>query len=191
VHSRAGRWSAAARTARTAKRAFYQPFFDDRVVATARRAPIEHRLDEQLIHAMLRHLAPDLVDVPFAGYRWRFDEDGPGDTTERAAWEARAPVRTTSESAAFNWRLNYGADVQAVFAEQVLGEGPGAKLFEILKRKDVEQLLRRYPMGGYHLCWRIFTTSVLLSNTWFNPDTARTPTVQIELPPSNDASAPR
>jgi hypothetical protein len=182
LRARAGRWSAAARSAMTTKHALYQPYFDDRVVATAHRAPTERRLDERLVHAALRHLAPQLVDVPFAGHRWKFDEARPTDSAQLAAWEARAPLHTPSETAAFNWRLDYGPDVHAIFAEQVLGDGPGAKLFEVLNRKEVEHLLVQYPTRGQHLCWRIFTASVLLSGTWLEPGVTPTRTVRINVP---------
>ena len=184
LHYRAGRWSAAARTARTTKQDYHQPFFDDRVVTKARRVPIERRLDEQLIHAVLRHLAPDLVNVPFADHRWRFDTDHPGTAAGHPASETRAPVLVTSNPAAtFNWRLRYGNEVQEIIAEQVLGDGPSAMLFEVVDRKVVERLLRRAPPRNPRLSWRLFTASVLLSNTWLKPTTpARA--VEVALPSS-------
>lgn len=110
--NRAGRWSAAARQAYRLRSELVQPFFDDRVVRTARSVPLRDRVPGKLHRDLLAELCPELSGLPFAG---------------------RGP-------ASADWRQSYGADVAAFLRDYVLGHS--SAMSGMISMRTAERVLR-------------------------------------------------
>jgi hypothetical protein len=115
--NRAGRWSAAARQAYLLREQLCQPFFADHVVRAARAVPLGDRLascpDRKTLHQnTLSCLAPDLLDIPFAG---------------------RA-------SAVLDWRRSLRPELAAFLRGYVLDQG--TPMFDIVSKRAADRALR-------------------------------------------------
>ena len=110
--NRAGRWSAAARQAYRLRSELVQPFFDDRVVRTARCVPLRERVSGQLHRDLLAELCPELPDIPFAG---------------------RGPAPA-------DWRRSYGDDVAVFLRDYVLDHR--AAMSGMISMRAAERILR-------------------------------------------------
>jgi hypothetical protein len=125
--NRAGRWSAAARQAYLLREQLCQPFFADQVVRAARAVPLGDRLascpDGKTLHQNTLHqntlssLAPDLLDIPFAG---------------------RA-------SAVLDWRRSLRPELAAFLRGYVLDQGP--PMFDIVSKRAADRALRAGDPG--------------------------------------------
>ena len=109
--NRAGRWSAAARQAYLLRSPLVQPFFDDRVVRSARTVPLRDRVSGRLHRDLLAGLCPELADIPLAG---------------------RGPASS-------DWRRGYGADVAAFVRGYVLDHG--SSVFDVVSKRAAERVL--------------------------------------------------
>ncbi|SFO22401.1 Asparagine synthase [Actinomadura madurae] len=174
-----GRWLAGSHTATLMNWAYYHPFLDNRVVREALALPVEWRLSEEPVALVLGMLAPRLRDVPLAGKRWRFEEQGPRSLRERPGWRRRATPPSTA-AAGFNWRKSYGPELADVFREHIL-DGP-PELFSILDRGAVERRLAEVPPRRPGQSWHLLSLSVLLSNAWREPEPDDLPDMEIPLP---------
>ena len=110
--NRAGRWSAAASQAYRLRSELVQPFFDDRVVRTARSVPLRDRVPGDLHRDLLAELCPELSDLPFAG---------------------RGP-------ASADWRRSYGDDVAAFLRDYVLDHS--SAMSGMISMRAAERVLR-------------------------------------------------
>ena len=141
--NRAGRWSAAARQAYLLRSDLVQPFFDERVVRTARAVPLKDRVCGQLLRDLLSELCPDLVDIPLAG---------------------RGP-------ASADWRRSYGDDIATFLRGYVLDAGP--TLFDVVSRRAAERVLAlpHTTNTDREAVWSLATLAALLSGDWLNART--------------------
>ena len=109
--ARAGRWTAAARGAYRHTQRLDTPLLDNLLTQAVARAPFADRASGRLGDEVLRRLAPDLLDVPYA--------DGSG-----------AP----------DWRGTPSPDLRDAWREQVL-DGARSSLFDVVDRAAAEELL--------------------------------------------------
>jgi hypothetical protein len=109
--NRAGRWSAAARQAYLLREQLYQPFFADQVVRAARAVPLGDRLASCCYQNTLSYLAPELLDIPFAG---------------------RAP-------AVLDWRRSLRPELAAFLRGYVLDQG--SPVFDIVSKRAADRAL--------------------------------------------------
>ncbi len=134
--NRAGRWSAAARQAYRLRSEFVQPFFDDRVVRTARSVPLRDRVSGKLHRDLLAELCPELTDIPYAG----------------RGFAARA-----------DWRRSYGDDVAAFLRDYVLDHS--SAMSGMISKGAAERVLRP-PHTDHESVWLLATLATLLSQDW-------------------------
>ena len=194
LYYRAGRWSAAARAAYTMESYLYQPFFDHRLVQLIQQIPAEQRVNEELIYNLLQRLAPELVDVPFAGDRWKFERNGPK-KGEEEKWRKRTPLTIDRTSrGAFNWRYTTLLDMKDEFYAQILENKAADALFDVVDRDKVKKLFEltdvaeaREPQLN-NLLWSLYSASVLLSNDWITDshNAVDSRVVKIRVPGKND-----
>lgn len=172
---RCGRWSAAGRAAYSRSRRLVQPLFDNALVKLVQRVPCRVRADDRLVHAMLEHLAPELIDVPLAGDGWKLQE-------------RVAPVRPRPALPEVgDWRRPIAGDLRAAMREQVFGSDAQA-LFDVLRLDRVKALLTKgESVSEVGLAWRIFTASVLLSDRWLAEERDRR-IVEVPVRPVSNAA---
>jgi hypothetical protein len=155
--NRAGRWSAAARSVLLLRSPVVQPFFADGVIVSARRAPIEQRIEDRLIYEVLHRLVPALVDIPFANDKWAFLK-----ASARASGPSSAAPSTAVRARTRDWRTSYGTAVAQHFRDYVLANN---RLFDFLDRSRVERVLREEPQDA-RTVWCIATLTMLVSGNW-------------------------
>lgn len=90
------RWVAARRNGVRMRMRVVDPLLDNRVVLSMLRIDPAVRWTERMFFDVLLQLAPNLVDVPIEGSRWRFEADGPASdmpTHVQDTWSARFPMK--------------------------------------------------------------------------------------------------
>jgi hypothetical protein len=140
-----------------------QPFFDDGVVAAARRAPLQERTEERLVHDVLQSLVPGLADIPFAGDKWAFEK-----LTKPAVSTPAVPARAASPRAR-DWRTAYGPIVAGYFRDYVLAD---TRIFDFLDRKRVEAILGAERQDA-RTVWCIATLTTLANGDWMRPSNGK------------------
>jgi asparagine synthetase B (glutamine-hydrolysing) len=170
LYYRCGRWSAAARGGYTAFQEFAQPFFDALLIRLVQGVDVGFRLKDGLIHELLRRLAPELADLPFANDYWKFSSK-----EEKDRWRARypdfyIPKQPTSGAGNADWRLTYATQLRNEFTQQVFRGRAADSLFQLVRRRKLKKLFgsttlreRKYMSFLFNL----YSASVLLSNDWY------------------------
>ena len=170
---RCGRWSAAARAGYSLYQDLHQPLFDAQLIAQVQALPIEPRQDDRLNFELLRRLAPELLDLPFANKHWLF-----ASAKQQQADRARFPdfyCKTDGSSANavnLDWRTRFATQLREEFRQQVFHGPASDSLFEILDRDQLLGLFESpaltHPASKLFL-FAAYTLSVLLSNDWLGP----------------------
>jgi asparagine synthetase B (glutamine-hydrolysing) len=172
LSNRAGRWSAAARQAYAIRSSLVQPFFDDRVVRTARTVPLSDRVNDRLQYDVLAELCPALLDIPLARDHWKCDAESTAGVPETTG-----PPR--GGRATFDWRRSYGQQVADFLRDYVLDAGD--PLFDIVSKQGAERLLRP-PHTDPAAVWALATLAALVSQDWLNARNPSGATFKIPAP---------
>ena len=171
--NRAGRWSAAARQAYLMRSPLLQPFFDDRVVRTARSVPLPDRITDRLHRGVLAELCPDLLDLPLAGSGWKSGPRVPGVPAAQAASGPGSPGPGSpgpggaEPGGGADWRRAYGEQMARLLREYTLDLGAAGGLFDLVRRPAAERVLRP-PHADPAAAWALATMAALLSGDWLN-----------------------
>ncbi|MEA2516072.1 MAG: hypothetical protein QOJ59_5561 [Thermomicrobiales bacterium] len=185
VYYRTGRWKAAARAGRHGARDV-EPLTDNLITKAGLRIHESVKLNDVLIHELLKRLAPSLIDIPFANKRWLFEKNGPRPGHEEE-WNRRAPLSSPPGSpSAFNWRTTVATDLFEAFYDQIFNDRRASGLFDVVDREKLHKLVTkqrgtRVAGGRVGLYWAAYTASVLLSNAWLDPAGESRP-VSINVP---------
>lgn len=154
---RCGRWSAAARGAYTRALPLHTPLLGDEFVRLSRRVACVHRAREELRAAVLARLDPRLASLPAPTARPAAAGEAGASNPLPSAPAGRRPA---------DWRLGRDPALARAMREHILDAAPDA-LFAVVRRRPVERLLSSSDrLDDPLLAWRIYTTSVLLSNEW-------------------------
>lgn len=182
---RSGRWSSIARSAYTMGSYSYSPFFETRLVKKAQLLKTQYGSNEQLIYNILLRIAPELTKLPFAEDRWSFEKEHPYSRYDVENWASRKPIYSTSVRGGFNWRKNVLNNYKEQFHD-VIFANHNSPLFDIVDKSKLQNLFdtKGSSLGKYDtLLWSLYTSSILLSNKWFNGEKEKS-RISIEIPKS-------
>lgn len=183
LHYRCGRWSGTARSAYKMGFNIYSPMFESRLVKKAQKLKTKYGANEQLIFNILSRVSPELVNVPFANDRWAFEKNAPYSRYDVEEWIKRKPVYPKTQQGNFNWRKNVLLNYRNHFREVIFSDD-NSPLFDILDKKKLISLFddRKNNSAAHDtLLWSLYTSSVLLSNTWFD-NSKKFPQIKINIP---------
>jgi hypothetical protein len=174
VRQRAGRWTAAARSGQSLVAVTRSIMLDHTVVRIARATRLDVRVDERLIAAALRQLAPTLAAVPFANKRWLFEEHGPADPSQAQSWHERAPVTGGGRGpSTFNWRHDYGPELAVFFQDLLRRDDAWSALVDPASAAELLSRVQTRTVWQAQDTWRLATVAATLSGRWHNPDGER------------------
>jgi hypothetical protein len=165
-----------------------QPIQDNEFARACLRVAEPIKLNDEFTYGLLRRLAPSLVDVPFAGGRWKFEMHGPRPGDQEEGWLRRSPVVARAGTrGAFNWRNTWTTDLYPTFVEQIFSDSRATALFELMDRQRLlswfESMKGQSPSTRQTtLAWAAHSASVLLSNRWLERDAPGQP-VNVGIPP--------
>jgi hypothetical protein len=194
LYYRTGRWAAATRSCQYGSYSL-SPLLDNLVTKAGLELQASPKLSEVVAFEVMRRLAPQLVEIPFAEFRWGFEAKGPAPGQEDD-WLARAPLLAERGTrAGFNWRFTWTTDLFDAFHDQLLGDRRSEALFDVVDRKALRRRLLKAKgtaptVRTTLLFWALFTGSVLLSNQWLVDDLPRCE-VKVHVPPVPDSLPPR
>lgn len=186
VYYRSGRWSSVARSGYTHNNYVYQPFFESNLNKMLLKIPARSLINEEVIYNIVKRLAPDLLDIPFAADRWKFEAKGPVDGNDKR-WKERAPITAAKNSkGSFNWRRTTLTDLKSAMAEEIFSK-KSERLFDIVNKDEVELLFTTDKYSSNReidmFTWNLYSTSVLLSNKWLDKS-HQEKIVETDLPPT-------
>jgi len=173
LYYRCGRWSAAARAGYGAFQDLRQPLFDAQLIAQVQALHIDPRVDDRLNYELLRRLAPELIDLPFANKHWLFASAGQ-QAADRAAFPGfyQRPGDPGTQSMNLDWRTRFGTQLREEFRRQIFEGRAAEALFQVLDRQRLTSLFDSpelaQPANKLFL-FAVYTLSVLLSNEWLKP----------------------
>jgi hypothetical protein len=165
-----GRWSGAARGGYLASRNQLQPLFDNRLVRLALQVEVRQRLDDRVVHGILRRLAPGLVEVPFANDYWRWQSAPERDQLTKTFPDAYVPRRPRPGLRNLDWRLTYSTQLRNEL-ESIIFEAPGSLLFEVVDQQRLRDLWSGPQLANpafKYLAYNLCTVAILLNENWID-----------------------
>lgn len=173
LHYRCGRWSAAARAGMSACKIVHQPFFDALLARRLQQLPVAPRLDERLIYGLLRRLAPEAADLPFANAHWQFFSQEQVEKEKRDfPLFFQKPAAASRSRINRDWRTRYATQLRDEFRRQIFESAGSAALFEIVDRQRLAGLFDDAHLAepvNKLFVFSLYTLSVLLSSEWLTP----------------------
>ena len=178
------RWMVARRNGERARSYVADPLLDNRVVLSMLRIDPAVRWTERMFFDVLLQLAPQLVDVPIEGARWRFEADGPAPDMPariRDSWEARFPMKVelAQRRHEAKWLLHpgYRSEVFAAIRDRAEAAPEGLIDFDKLGG-----LLRDEAPRWPTMLWHLLTMLVLAVDGTDDYRRLPVPTKEYECP---------
>ncbi|GAA4868598.1 hypothetical protein [Serinicoccus chungangensis] len=181
VSHRTGRWLATMRHGESVVNSHTTLLINNQMVRALRSLPSSALLGEQMAHAVMTNLAPQVVDLPFFRDRWAFETEGPLPSYKPATWENRAPYTAHDQPrASFNWRSAFTPGLSEFFLEYLMSS-PQSMIFDVVDREAVAAMLRgrRYRAP---LAWALFSAQYMLSGDWLGDRPSDVKSIEIAVP---------
>lgn len=178
------RWVAARRNGERLRAHVADPLLDNRVVLSMLRIAPAIRWTERMFFDVLLQLAPQLVDVPIEGSRWRFESEGPAadmPSHVRDTWAARfsMKVELAQRRHEAKWLMHpgYRSEVFEAIRERALAAPDGLINFDKLNG-----LLRDEAPRWPTIMWHLLTMLVLVVDGIEDHRRLPIPTKEYECP---------
>lgn len=181
VTHRTGRWLSTMRHGESVVNSHTTLLINNQMVRALRSLPSSALLGEQMAHAVMAHLAPEIVDLPFFRDRWAFEADEPLSSYKPESWEARAPYTAHDQPrASFNWRTAFTPALSEFFSEYIMSS-PQSMIFDVVDRDAVAAMLRgrRYRAP---LAWALFSAQYMLNDGWLGARPTDVRSIEIAVP---------
>lgn len=181
ITNRTGRWLSTMRHGESVLNAHTTLLINNQMVRQLRTLPSSDLVGETVAHAVMRKLAPQVVDLPFFRDRWEFEKTQPNPHYKPNSWDERAPYTAHDQPRAdFNWRVSFSPELSNFFTAQIFGQSTDL-VRDIIDEKAVKDMLggRRYRAPA---AWALFSAQFMANDRWLEQPPEAPEEVEIEVP---------